>query len=288
MSSFSLSAEFFPPRDIPARERLLRAAKSLMGSGLEFISVTFGAGGSTQTGTVQTLESLQKLGFEVVPHLSCIGTDGPTLKNLLEHYQSIGVRRLVVLRGDIPSGMGAFDGPMRYARDLVEFIKTHFGDYFELYVAAYPEMHPEAETFAQDLQHYVDKANAGADAAITQYFFNAAAYADFVERSQKLGANIPIIPGIMPITNAKQIIRFSKMCGADVPRWIQLRLQDFGDDRRSIRAFGIDVATRLCADLIEMGAPGFHFYALNQAEATLAIMRNLDLPVTTAPLAVNR
>lgn len=288
MSSFSLSAEFFPPRDIPARERLLRAAKSLMGSGLEFISVTFGAGGSTQTGTVQTLKSLQKLGFEVVPHLSCIGTDQATLLSLLKHYQSIGVRRLVVLRGDIPSGMGAFDGPMRYARDLVTFIKKHFDDYFALYVAAYPEMHPEAESFAVDLQHYIDKANAGADAAITQYFFNAAAYADFVERSEKLGANIPVIPGIMPITNAKQILRFSKMCGADVPRWIQLRLEDFGDDRRSIRDFGIEIATRLCADLIDMGAPGLHFYALNQAEATLAIMRNLDLPRQTAPLAVNR
>lgn len=282
MSSFSVSAEFFPPRDIPARERLLRAAKSLMGSGLEFISVTFGAGGSTQKGTVQTLESLQRLGFEVVPHLSCIGTNQETLIELLDYYKQLGVRRLVVLRGDIPSGMGAFDGPMRYARDLVLFIREHYGQHFKIYVAAYPEMHPEAESFDEDIAHYVAKANAGSDAAITQYFFNAAAYEDFLERSQQQGANIPVIPGIMPITNAKQILRFSKMCGADVPRWIQLRLADFGDDRRSIRDFGIDVATKLSAELIEMGAPGLHFYALNQAEATLAIMRNLGLPAKQA------
>lgn len=277
MSSFSLSAEFFPPRDIAARERLLRAAKALMGSGLEFISVTFGAGGSTQQGTVQTLESLQKLGFEVVPHLSCIGTTQDTLLELLDYYKSLGVRRLVVLRGDIPSGMGGFDGPMRYARDLVLFIREHYGDHFQLLVAAYPEMHPEAESFSADIHHYVEKIGAGSDAAITQYFFNAAAYADFMDRATQAGADIPVIPGIMPITNAKQILRFSAMCGADVPRWIRLRLQDFGDDRQSIRAFGIDVATQLSAELIEMGAPGLHFYALNQAEATLSIMRNLNL-----------
>ncbi|HLS22143.1 MAG TPA: methylenetetrahydrofolate reductase [NAD(P)H] [Paenalcaligenes sp.] len=277
MSSFSLSAEFFPPRDIAARERLLRAAKALMGSGLEFISVTFGAGGSTQQGTVQTLESLQKLGFEVVPHLSCIGTTQETLLELLDYYKSLGVRRLVVLRGDIPSGMGGFDGPMRYARDLVLFIREHYGEHFQILVAAYPEMHPEAESFSADIHHYVQKVKAGSDAAITQYFFNAAAYADFMERTTQAGAGIPVIPGIMPITNAKQILRFSAMCGADVPRWIQLRLQDFGDDRQSIRAFGIDVATQLSAELIEMGAPGLHFYALNQAEATLSIMRNLNL-----------
>ncbi|HLR30471.1 MAG TPA: methylenetetrahydrofolate reductase [Paenalcaligenes sp.] len=278
MSVLSVSAEFFPPRDIPARERLLRAAKALMGSGVEFISVTFGAGGSTQKGTVQTVESLQRLGFEVVPHLSCIGTQSEAMLELLDHYKTMGVRRLVVLRGDIPSGMGAFDGPMRYARDLVLFIREHYGDHFYIYVAAYPEMHPEAETFSDDIEHYASKANAGSDASITQYFFNAAAYEDFLERSVRKGAQIPVIPGVMPITNAKQIIRFSKMCGADVPRWIRLRLQDFGDDRRSIRDFGIDVATKLCAELIELGAPGFHFYALNQAEATLAIMRNLNLP----------
>lgn len=277
MSVLSVSAEFFPPRDIPARERLLRAAKALMGSGIEFISVTFGAGGSTQKGTVQTVESLQKLGFEVVPHLSCIGTNQQDLLNLLNYYKEMGVRRLVVLRGDIPSGMGAFDGPMRYARDLVMFIRKNFGEHFHIYVAAYPEMHPEAESFEEDIEHYSSKANAGADAAITQYFFNAAAYEDFLERSARQGAKIPVIPGIMPITNSKQILRFSKMCGADVPRWIRLRLQDFGDDRRSIRDFGVDVATKLCADLVELGAPGFHFYALNQAEATLAVMRNLNL-----------
>jgi len=174
--------------------------------------------------------------------------------------------------------MGAFDGPMRYARDLVLFIRQHYQDYFKIFVAAYPEMHPEAESFEQDILHYKKKVSAGADASITQYFFNAAAYEDFLERSLKLGIDVPLIPGIMPITNAKQILRFSKMCGADVPRWIQLRLQDFDDDRASIRAFGIDVATRLCEDLMRMGAPGFHFYALNQAQATLAIMRNLGLP----------
>lgn len=284
MNAFSISAEFFPPRDIPARERLLRAAKTLMGSGIEFISVTFGAGGSTQLGTVQTVESLYRLGFEVVPHLSCIGSNREDLVALLNYYKKIGVRRLVVLRGDIPSGMGAYEGPMRYARDLVLFIRERYGSYFHIYVAAYPEMHPEAESFNEDLEHYALKVQAGANAAITQYFFHAAAYEDFLERCVQRGVRIPLIPGIMPITNAKQIVRFSKMCGADVPRWIRLRLQDFGEDRRSIRAFGIDVATKLCADLLDLGAPGFHFYALNQAEATLAVMRNLGL--LTLPRAV--
>ncbi|WP_300648592.1 methylenetetrahydrofolate reductase [NAD(P)H] [Paenalcaligenes sp.] len=272
-----LSAEFFPPRDIAAQEKLVRSAKSLMGLNLSYVSVTFGAGGSTRSGTADAVQLLQNLGFDVAPHLSCIGASKADIAEILDSYQQKGVKRLVALRGDLPSGMGGDVGELRYASDLVAFIREHSGDAFHIEVAAYPEMHPQALSFDDDVRHFVHKVNQGADAAITQYFYSAGAYFDFVERVQKAGVTIPIIPGIMPITNSSQLLRFSNMCGAEIPRWIRLRLADFGDDRASIRAFGLDVVSQLAQDLIDGGAPGLHFYTLNGAEATMNIVNRLSL-----------
>lgn len=272
-----LSAEFFPPRDIAAQEKLVRSAKSLMGLNLSYVSVTFGAGGSTRSGTADAVQLLQNLGFDVAPHLSCIGASKADIAEILDSYQQKGVKRLVALRGDLPSGMGGRVGELRYASDLVAFIREHSGDAFHIEVAAYPEMHPQALSFDDDVRHFVHKVNQGADAAITQYFYSAGAYFDFVERVQKAGVTIPIIPGIMPITNSSQLLRFSNMCGAEIPRWIRLRLADFGDDRASIRAFGLDVVSQLAQDLIDGGAPGLHFYTLNGAEATMNIVNRLSL-----------
>lgn len=272
-----LSAEFFPPRDIAAQEKLVRSAKSLMGLNLSYVSVTFGAGGSTRSGTADAVQLLQNLGFDVAPHLSCIGASKADIAEILDSYQQKGVKRLVALRGDLPSGMGGVVGELRYASDLVAFIREHSGDAFHIEVAAYPEMHPQALSFDEDVRHFVHKVNQGADAAITQYFYSAGAYFDFVERVQKAGVTIPIIPGIMPITNSSQLLRFSNMCGAEIPRWIRLRLADFGDDRASIRAFGLDVVSQLAQDLIDGGAPGLHFYTLNGAEATMNIVNRLSL-----------
>lgn len=273
----SFSAEFFPPRGIPAQERLLRTGKSLQGCNLEFVSVTFGAGGSTQTGTLKTLQTLKALGFDVVPHISAIGCDRSALAKLLQTYQGLGVQRLVVLRGDAPSGMGAWSGQeMRYARDLVAFIREHFGQAFHITVAAYPEKHPEAPSLQEDLSHFVQKMQAGANAAITQYFFSVEAYESFVDRALAKGIAQPIIPGIMPITNVRQFLRFSDNCGAEVPRWIRLRLAELENDPASVKAFGLDVATRLCDRLLAVGAPGLHFYTLNQSRATLHVLRALE------------
>lgn len=272
-----LSAEFFPPRDIAAQEKLVRSAKSLMGLNLSYVSVTFGAGGSTRSGTADAVQLLQNLGFDVAPHLSCIGASKADIAEILDSYQQKGVKRLVALRGDLPSGMGGVVGDLRYASDLVAFIREHSGDAFHIEVAAYPEMHPQALSFEEDVRHFIHKVNQGADAAITQYFYSAGAYFDFVERVQKAGVTIPIIPGIMPITNSSQLLRFSNMCGAEIPRWIRLRLADFGDDRASIRAFGLDVVSQLAQDLIDGGAPGLHFYTLNGAEATMNIVNRLSL-----------
>ena len=272
-----LSAEFFPPRDIAAQEKLVRSAKSLMGLNLSYVSVTFGAGGSTRSGTADAVQLLQNLGFDVAPHLSCIGASKADIAEILDSYQQKGVKRLVALRGDLPSGMGGDVGELRYASDLVAFIREHSGDAFHIEVAAYPEMHPQALSFEEDVRHFIHKVNQGADAAITQYFYSAGAYFDFVERVQKAGVTIPIIPGIMPITNSSQLLRFSNMCGAEIPRWIRLRLADFGDDRASIRSFGLDVVSQLAQDLIDGGAPGLHFYTLNGAEATMNIVNRLSL-----------
>lgn len=273
----ALSLEFFPPRDIVAQERLVRAAKQMLAIQPKYVSVTFGAGGSTREGTAGTVRTLSNLGCDAAPHLSCMGSTRDQLRDILSAYQAEGVHRIVALRGDLPSGMGGGAGELRYASDLVQFIRDETGDAFHIEVAAYPEMHPQAASPAQDLAHFVKKVQAGADAAITQYFFNVDAYVDFVDRAQAKGVSIPIVPGIMPITNHSQLLRFSDMCGADVPRWIRLRLVELGDDRASIRAFGTDVVGQMCQRLLDQGAPGLHFYTLNQADAVMGIWKQLDL-----------
>lgn len=274
-SSRALSLEFFPPRDENARGKLTAAAKELEVLNPAYVSVTFGAGGSTREGTADAVGLLQKLGYEAAPHLSCIGASRAVLGDILQYYKDQGVRRLVALRGDLPSGMGMNKGELHYAVDLVRFIREQTGDWFHIEVAAYPEVHPQAKGAQADLNHFVEKVRAGASSAITQYFFNADSYYDFVDRAREKGVSVPIVPGIMPITNHNQLVRFSDMCGAEVPRWIRQRLSDYGDDLASIRAFGAEVVTRLCQDLLDQGAPGLHFYTLNNAGATLAIARRL-------------
>ncbi|MDQ8032807.1 MAG: methylenetetrahydrofolate reductase [NAD(P)H], partial [Bordetella sp.] len=258
-------------------ERLVRAAKQLLAMQPKYVSVTFGAGGSTREGTADTVRTLTNMGCEAAPHLSCVGASRDQLREILARYQAEGIKRVVALRGDLPSGMGGDAGELRYASDLVRFIRDETGDWFHIEVAAYPEMHPQAVSPSVDLDHFVTKVNAGADAAITQYFFNADAYFDFVDRARARGVTVPIVPGIMPITNYSQLSRFSEMCGAELPRWVRLRLAEFGDDKASIRAFGTEVVTELCQTLLDNGAPGLHFYTLNQGEATLSIWKNLEL-----------
>ncbi len=278
MSSKSiLSLEYFPPRDIAAQERLVRSAKRLAALNPAYVSVTFGAGGSTRTGTLDTVQMLRNLGTDVAPHLSCIGATRADLHAILDNYRNRGIRRLVTLRGDLPSGMGGDTGDLHHAGELVHFVREHYGDAFHIEVAAYPEMHPQAESAERDLGYFVDKVRAGANGAITQYFFNPDAYFDFVDRVRAHGVDIPITPGIMPVTNYTQLARFSAMCGAEIPRWMRLRLQDFGDDKASIRAFGVDMVTALASRLLEQGAPGVHFYTLNNADAVVQICDNLGL-----------
>jgi len=273
----AISLEFFPPRDIAAAERLVRAAKQMLAMHPRYVSVTFGAGGSTRAGTATTVRTLSNLGCEAAPHLSCVGSTRDDLRAILAAYKAEGVKRVVALRGDLPSGMGGDAGELRYASDLVAFIREEMGDWFHIEVAAYPEMHPQAANPEADLDNFKRKVDLGADSAITQYFFNPDAYFDFVDRAQARGVTVPIVPGIMPITNHTQLMRFSDMCGAEVPRWIRLRLASFGDDKASIRSFGVDVVTALCQNLLDNGAPGLHFYSLNSAEAPMAIWKNLDL-----------
>jgi len=273
----AISLEFFPPRDSAAQEKLAQSARQLQALNPAYVSVTFGAGGSTRSGTTDAVHTMLDLGFEVAPHLSCIGATRAMLADMLDVYRNLGIRRIVALRGDLPSGMGGDAGELHHASDLVAFIREHSGDWFHIEVAAYPEMHPQARSAKVDLEHFAAKMRAGANSAITQYFFNAQAYFDFVERAAALGVTAPIVPGIMPITNHAQLLRFSDMCGAEIPRWIRLRLADFGDDRASLRAFGTDVVTSLCQTLLDGGAPGLHFYTLNNADATLAIARNLGV-----------
>jgi methylenetetrahydrofolate reductase (NADPH) len=276
-SKQAISLEFFPPRDVAAQEKLVRSAKRLLALHPAYVSVTFGAGGSTRSGTVETVKLMRNLGCDAAPHLSCIGSSKRVLGDILDSYRELGIKRIVALRGDMPSGMGGDAGELHYARDLVAFIREHSGDWFHIEVAAYPEMHPQAGSAEADLNHFAEKVRAGADSAITQYFFNADAYYDFVERVRGKGLDIPIVPGIMPITNHAQLARFSTMCGAEIPRWIRLRLTDFGDDKASIKAFGIDVISRLSQDLLDQGAPGLHFYTLNNADVTMAIWKQLRL-----------
>ena len=273
----ALSLEFFPPRDEAAQGRLHETVAALRSINPAYVSVTFGAGGTTRDGTLETVRQLTDLGFDAAPHLSCIGSTRAELCNLLDQYKAQGVRRIVALRGDMPSGMGSVGGTdmLSYAHELVSLIREHSDDWFQIEVGAYPEMHPQASGPQRDLQHFVEKVNAGANSAITQYFFNADAYFDFVDRAQMMGVSIPIVPGIMPITNHTQLMRFSEMCGAEVPRWIRLRLAEMGDDKESIRSFGTDVVTEMCQTLLENQVPGLHFYTLNNAPATLAIWKGL-------------
>jgi len=272
------SVEYFPPKDEAGAERLAKARKRLGALNPEFYSVTFGAGGSTRDRTLETVrEILENDGIPAAPHVSCISSSRGELLDLLTTYQDIGVKRIVALRGDLPSGTKHSGGDFRYASELVEFVRAEFGDQFRIEVAAYPEFHPQAPTAEKDLQNFKTKVDAGADAAITQYFYNVDAYVAFMERVEKMGITIPVIPGIMPITNYSQIVRFSEMCGAEIPRYVRKRMEAYGDDKDSIRKFGIEIATRLTDDLLEKGAPGIHFYSMNQAGPTEQIWKALDL-----------
>ncbi|WP_050464556.1 methylenetetrahydrofolate reductase [NAD(P)H] [Herbaspirillum autotrophicum] len=278
MKPHNFSIEFFPPKTPEGVEKLRITRARLAELGPKYFSVTFGAGGSTQQGTLDTVLEIMGEGHAAAPHLSCLGSSRAALRDILNEYKSHGITRLVALRGDLPSGYGAMDAAsseFRYANELVEFIRQETGEWFHIEVGAYPEMHPQAKSPQDDVRHFAAKVQAGANAAITQYFYNADAYFSFVEDSQKLGVNIPIVPGIMPITNYSQLMRFSDMCGTEIPRWIRLKLASYGDDAESIRAFGLDVVTQLCEQLLEGGAPGLHFYTLNQPAATLAIWQRL-------------
>ena len=272
--SFPLSLEFFPPKTPEGAAKLRAVREQLYALAPEYCSVTFGAGGSTQDGTLDTVQAILAEGVPGVPHLSCIGQTRASIAERLRVYRDAGVRRIVALRGDLPSGYG-LGGEFHYASDLVAFIRSETGDHFTLAVAAYPEMHPQARSPQDDLNAFVAKVQAGADVAITQYFFNADAYFRYVDELRKRGVNVPVVPGIMPITNATQLLRFSDSCGAEVPRWVRTRLQAFGDDTASIKDFGADVVAGLCQRLREGGAPSFHFYTLNQATATLEVCRRI-------------
>jgi methylenetetrahydrofolate reductase (NADPH) len=270
----NFSIEFFPPKTAEGVEKLRATRVKLAALNPKYFSVTFGAGGTTQQGTLDTVVEIRKEGFDAAPHLSCVGGTRDSIRQILQTYKDQDIHRLVALRGDLPSGYG-MGGEFRYANELVEFIRAETGDWFHIEVAAYPEMHPQAKSPQDDLQNFVRKVEAGANAAITQYFYNADAYFQFVENAQKAGVNVPIVAGIMPITNSSQLMRFSEMCGAEIPRWVRLKLASFGDDSASIKAFGLDVVTSMCERLLAGGAPGLHFYSLNQAAATTAIWQRL-------------
>jgi len=270
------SFEFFPPKTPEGAEKLKLVRDQLGALQPRYFSVTFGAGGSTQQGTFDTVMDIQRAGYTAAPHLSCIGSTRDNIGTILQTYKTKGINRIVALRGDMPSGMQEA-GEFRHANELVEFIRRETGDHFHIEVAAYPEFHPQAGNARQDLLNFKRKVEAGANSAITQYFFNPDAYFHFVDDCEQLGVTLPIVPGIMPITNYTQLARFSDMCGAEIPRWIRKRLESFGDDRPSIRAFGEDVVTELCHQLLEAGAPGLHFYTMNQSGPTLAIWNNLGL-----------
>lgn len=272
-----ISFEFFPPKTPEGVAKLRETRQQLTQWQPKFFSVTFGAGGSTRDRTMEAVLEIQGEGHEAAPHISCISSSKDEIRQLLQDYRTKGIRRLVALRGDIPSGEVSA-GDFRYANELVSFIRRETGDWFEIEVAAYPEFHPEAVSASADLQRFKAKVEAGANAAITQYFYNPDAYFQFMHQCQTLGINVPIVPGIMPIYNFTQLSRFSSVCGADIPRWLRLRLQDYGDDMASLRAFGADVVTDLCEQLLAGGAPGLHFYTLNQAGIISSILQRLSLP----------
>jgi len=271
-----LSLEFFPPKTPEGVVKLAAARAELYALKPQFCSVTYGAGGSTQDGTIQAVQAILAEGCDAAPHFSCIGASQQSIRDKLAQFKAAGVRRVVALRGDLPSGYGSF-GEFRYASDLVAFIRAETGDHFHIEVAAYPEMHPQAKSPDADLQAFVTKVKAGASSSITQFFFNADAHFRFVDAVRKLGLDIAVVPGIMPITNATGLMRFADNCGAEIPRWIRLRLQSYGDDTASIKAFGLDVVTALCERLLAAGVPGFHFYTMNTSTATLEICRRVGL-----------
>ncbi len=275
-STFHLSFEFFPPKTAEGADKLRTARKALYALQPEFCSVTYGAGGSTRGGTFGTVSEILAEGVAAASHFSCVGATQGSLREQLGTLKAMGVRRLIALRGDLPSGYGA-GGGFQYASDLVAFVRAETGRDFHIEVACYPEVHPQARSPEADLQAFAAKVSAGADSAITQYFYNRDAYSRFVDDARRVGVQVPVVPGVMPITSSTQLMRFSDACGAEIPRWIRLRLQDFGDDSASIRAFGLDVVSELCEQLRAVGAPGLHFYTMNQSAATLEICRRLGL-----------
>jgi methylenetetrahydrofolate reductase (NADPH) len=271
----AVSFEFFPPKTPEGAAKLRLTRQALYAFKPEFCSVTFGAGGSTQEGTFGTVSEILAEGVAAASHFSCVGASKTTVREQLAALRVMGVKRLVALRGDLPSGYG-MGGEFHYASDLVAFIRAETDDAFHIEVAAYPEIHPQAKSAVADLQAFTAKVKAGANSAITQYFFNADAYFRFVDDARQLGVEVPVVPGIMPITSSTQLMRFSDACGAEIPRWIRLRLQGFGDDTASIKSFGLDVITVLCDQLCTAGVPGLHFYTMNQSAATAEILRRLQ------------
>jgi len=271
-----ISFEFFPPKTPEGAAKLVNVRHELYALKPEFFSVTYGAGGSTQDGTLQQVQAILSEGFDAAPHFSCIGATRDSVREQLAAFKTAGIRRMVALRGDLPSGHGTF-GEFRYASELVAFIREETGDYFHLEVGCYPEVHPQAKSPEADLEAYVTKVRAGANSAITQYFYNSDAYFRFVDDAYKLGADIPVVPGIMPIISSTQLMRFSDACGAEIPRWIRLRLQAFGDDTASIKAFGLDVVADLCEQLLNGGAPSLHFYTMNQAQAVKQLVERISV-----------
>ncbi len=270
------SFEFFPPQTPEGAEKLTATRKQLALLKPEFFSVTFGAGGSTQERTVETIRQIQADGHNATPHISCVGSTREKIRTLLFTYKDMGIKRIVALRGDLPSGMASI-GEFQYANELVSFIRAQTGEHFHIEVAAYPEFHPQARSPREDLANFKRKVMAGANSAITQYFYNADGYFRFIEEARKLGVTVPIVPGIMPIVNFTQLARFSDACGAEIPRWMRKTLEGYGDDSTAIRAFGLDVVTQLCEKLLAGGAPGLHFYTLNQAEPSMEIWKRLGL-----------
>jgi len=276
MTDRLFSFEFFPPKTAVGAEKLAAVHDELAQLNPAYFSVTFGAGGSTRDGTLDTVKSIKAKGSDAAPHISCISSNREEIDELLSTYRDNGINRLVALRGDMPSGQYT-TGEFAYANELVEHIRNTTGDHFHIEVASYPEFHPQAKNAEDDIQNFVRKAQAGANSSITQYFYNAGAYFAFVERVQAAGVDIPIIPGIMPISNYSNLARFSDACGAEIPRWIRKRLESYGDDSASIKAFGEEVVTKLCETLLDQGAPGIHFYTMNQVQPNKAIWQNLKL-----------
>ncbi len=270
------SFEFYPPKTEEGVASLQVVRNKLATLQPDFFSVTFGAGGTTRDKTLETVVDIQSTGMSAAPHLSCVGSTKDNIRSILKSYQDKGISKIVALRGDLPSGMLSA-GEFRYANELVDFIRAETGDYFQIHVAAYPEVHPQANSAAEDFKNFKRKVDAGANAAITQYFYNADAYFYFLDMCEKNGIDIPVVPGIMPITQYAQLFRFSEMCGADIPRWLRKRLEGFGDDKVAVQAFGTELVTNVCQRLLDYGAPGLHFYTMNQSAPTLAILNNLKL-----------